>query len=218
MLCGRPYLLMFNKKAKFMLLRSFSNPILKYKPSTILLCFLFSFFLFCSSFLDYFFFCFFFVSFPFLFVMSHTSHLQERSHTSIGLLFLQSCLLCLWSLKVWSLKSEATLRQDPLIWVFGHFFDFFALWYRRGREASSVKILYKKFESWSNVPPKLLACIGFPYKVVHKIGHLRKFNRSREIEFNFLPLGLSPWNLAHLFSMLLATEVSLRFFNFCLGT
>ena len=32
--------------------------------------------------------------------MSHTSHLQERSPTSIGLLFLQSCLnICLWSLK-----------------------------------------------------------------------------------------------------------------------
>ena len=78
-----------------MLLRSFSNPILKYKPSTILLCFLF-----CSSFLDYFFFCFFFLSLPFLLVMSHTSHLQERSPTGIGLLFLQSGLnICLCSLK-----------------------------------------------------------------------------------------------------------------------
>ena len=36
------------------------------------------------------------------------------------------------------------------------------------------------------MPPKLLTCIGFLYKVVHKIGRLRKFNRSREIEFNFL--------------------------------
>ena len=56
LLCGMPYLLMFNKQAQPMLLRSFSNPILKYKPSTILLCFIF-----CSSFLDYFS----FVSFPF---------------------------------------------------------------------------------------------------------------------------------------------------------
>ena len=48
--------------------------------------------------------------------------------------------------------------------------------------------VYKKIrrKSWSNVPPKLLACIRFLYKVVHKIGRLRKFNRSREIEFNFL--------------------------------
>ena len=35
------------------------------------------------------------------------------------------------------------------------------------------------------MPPKLGACIRFLYKVVHKIGRLRKFNRSREIEFNF---------------------------------
>ena len=34
------------------------------------------------------------------------------------------------------------------------------------------------------MPPKSLACIGFLYKVVHKIGHIRTFNRSREIEFN----------------------------------
>ena len=35
------------------------------------------------------------------------------------------------------------------------------------------------------MPPKLLAGIGFLYQVVHKIGRLRKFNRSREIELNF---------------------------------
>ena len=33
------------------------------------------------------------------------------------------------------------------------------------------------------MPPKLLARIRFLYKVVHKIGRLRKFNRAREIEF-----------------------------------
>ena len=44
LLCGMPYLLMFNKQAQSMLLRSFSNPILKFKPSTILLCSLFLFF------------------------------------------------------------------------------------------------------------------------------------------------------------------------------
>ena len=87
LLCGMPYLLMFNKQAQSMLLRSFSNPILKYKPSTILLCFLF-----CSSFLDFFSLSLFlFLSLPFLLVMPHTSHLQERSPTSIGLLFLQCC-------------------------------------------------------------------------------------------------------------------------------
>ena len=30
---------------------------------------------------------------------------------------------------------------------------------------------------------------GFLYKVVHKIGRLRKFNRDREIEFNLFPAG-----------------------------
>ena len=39
--------------------------------------------------------------------------------------------------------------------------------------------------------PKLLACIRFLYKVVHKVGRLQKFNRAREIEFKFLTLGLS---------------------------
>ena len=63
--------------------------------------------------------------------------------------------------------------------------DFFASWYRKSREAFSVKIALKiQKKSWSYVPPKLLA--WFLYKVVHKIGRLRKFNRAREIEFNFL--------------------------------
>ena len=53
---------------------------------------------------------------------------------------------------------------------------------------------YKKIrrKSWSNVPPKLPACIGFLYKVVHKIGRLQKFNRSREIEFNFFTAWTIP--------------------------
>ena len=58
-------------------------------------------------------------------------------------------------------------------------------------EGHLVWKVHKKIQrkSWSNVPPKLLACIGFLYKVVHKIGRLRKFNRSREIEFNFITAG-----------------------------
>ena len=35
-------------------------------------------------------------------------------------------------------------------------------------------------KSWS--PPNLLACIGFLYNVVHKIGHFWKFNRARARE------------------------------------
>ena len=55
-------------------------------------------------------------------------------------------------------------------------------------------------KSWSNVPPKLLACIGFLYKVVHKIGRLRKFNHSHEIEieFNFL----TAWTISMKFGTL----------------
>ena len=53
-------------------------------------------------------------------------------------------------------------------------------------------------KSWSNVPPKLLACIGFLYKVVHKIGPLRKFSRFREIEFNFF----TAWTISMKFGTL----------------
>ena len=48
------------------------------------------------------------------------------------------------------------------------------------------------------MPPKLVACIGFLYKVVHKIGRLRKFNRSRGIEFNFL----TAWTISMKFGTL----------------
>ena len=53
-------------------------------------------------------------------------------------------------------------------------------------------------ESWSNMPPKLLACIGFLYKAVHKIGRFRKFNRFREIEFNFF----TTWTISMKFGTL----------------
>ena len=37
------------------------------------------------------------------------------------------------------------------------------------------------------------------------------------LHLTFLPLGLSLWNLAHLFIMFMATHPCLRLFNFCLG-
>ena len=79
---------------------------------------------------------------------------------------------------------------------------------------------YKKIQrkSSSNVPPNLLACIRFLYKVVHKNGCLRKFNRSREIEFNFFTAGtifMKPGTLVH---HVCGYKCCLRFFNFCLGT
>ena len=91
------------------------------------------------------------------------------------------------------------LRQDPLDLSFWSFSTFL----HHGIEKVEGHLLWKFYKkirrkSWSNVPPKLLACIGFPYKVVHKIGRLRKFNRSREIEFNFL----TAWSISMKFGTL----------------
>ena len=68
---------------------------------------------------------------------------------------------------IWGWRSP--LRQDPPPWFECLvIFCLFAPWYRKNREASSVKTASKiKRKSWSNVPPKLLACIGFLNKVVH---------------------------------------------------
>ena len=81
------------------------------------------------------------------------------------------------------LGEYGPLRQDPpLDLSFWSFLTFL----HHGIEKVERHLLrkfYKKIrrKSWSNVPPKLVACIGFLYKVVHKIGRLRKFNRSRGI-------------------------------------
>ena len=91
------------------------------------------------------------------------------------------------------------LRQDPLDLRFWSFLTFL----HHGIEKVKRHLLGKfhnkiQRKSWSNVPPKFLACIGFLYKVVHKIGRLRKFNRSREIEFNFL----TAWTISMKFGTL----------------
>ena len=71
----------------------------------------------------------------------------------------------------------------PLILSFWSFLTFLHYGIEKVETHRSVKTFHKKIrrKSWSNVPPKLLACIGFLYKVVHKIGRLRKFNGAREI-------------------------------------
>ena len=69
------------------------------------------------------------------------------------------------------------------------------------------------------MPPKLFTCIRFLDKVVHKIGRLRKFNRSREIEFNFLTgwtISMK-YGMAHLFSMPLATKIASDFLTLAKG-
>ena len=111
------------------------------------------------------------------------------------------------------------LRQDPPWFEFWSFLTFLHYGIEEV-ERHLVWKFYKKIrrKSWSNVPPKLLACIRFLYKVVHKIGRLRKFNRSREIEFNFF----TAWTISIKFGTLVqhapGYKKCLRIFNFCLGT
>ena len=113
------------------------------------------------------------------------------SLTSGTLVFKNACGTCEWRAVMTvrtasTLFSQGSFKAGPPWFEFLVIFDFFVPSYRKGREASSVKISWKiQRKSWSNVPPKLLAYIRFLYKVVHRIGHLRKFNRAREIEFNF---------------------------------
>ena len=111
------------------------------------------------------------------------------------------------------------LRQDPLDLSFWSFLTFL----HHGIEKVERHLLWKFHEkiprkSWSNVPPKLLACIRFLYKVAHKIGRLRKFNRSREIEFNFFTAWTIFMKLGTLVHHDYGYKTCLRFFNFCLGT
>ena len=93
-------------------------------------------------------------------------------------------------------------------------FDFFTPSYRGSREASSAKIAKDiQRKTWSNAPSKLLACIGFLYKVVHKIGRLRKFNRARKIEFNLL----TAWTITMKLGTLVHRVPGYRFLIFTLG-
>ena len=72
-------------------------------------------------------------------------------------------------------------------------------------------------KSWSNEPPKLLACIRFLYKVVHKIGRLRKFNRARQIEFNFFTVRTMFMKFGTLVHHVHGYKSCLRFLIFALG-
>ena len=85
--------------------------------------------------------------------------------------------------------QSVELRQDPLDLSFWSFFTFLHHRIEKVKRHLFCENFIKKSQrkSWSNVPPKLLTCIGFLYKVVHKNGRLRKFNRAREIEFKAGP-------------------------------
>ena len=113
------------------------------------------------------------------------------------------------------------LRQDPppLDLSFWSFLTFL----HHGIEEVERHLLWKFYKkirrkSWSNVPPKLLACIRFLYKVVHKNGRLRKFNRSCEIEFNFLTAWTISMKFGTLVQHALGSKTLPQIFNFCLGT
>ena len=103
-------------------------------------------------------------------------------------------------LNIPSKKFRRTVKAGPpLDFSFWSFLTFL----HNGIEDVERHLLWKfhkkiQRKSWSNVPPKLLACIRFLYKVVHKNGRLRKFNRSRGIEFNFL----TAWTISMKFGTL----------------
>ena len=110
---------------------------------------------------------------------------KRKAHTLVSCLF-SSTNNYLSSTTAKKLKCQLLKAGPPLDFSFWSFLTFL----HHGIEKVERHRLWKFHEkiprkSWSNVPPKLLACIRFLYKVVHKIGRLRKFNRSREIEFNF---------------------------------
>ena len=98
-----------------------------------------------------------------------------------------------------SVKNEGCLFSEGYIFtgVYGNFkagpldlsFWSFLTFLHHGIEEVEKHLLWKfhkkiRRKSWSNVPPKLLACIRFYTKLYTKSA-LQKFNRAREIEFNF---------------------------------
>ena len=118
-------------------------------------------------------------------------------------------------------KTHYLKRQDPLdfsFWSFGFTF------LHHGIDEVERHLLWtfqKKNQRkiWANVPPKLLACLRFLYKVVHKICCLRKFNRAQKIELNFfyrLDYLYETWHPCSSCSWL--QPFASYFFNFCLGT
>ena len=113
---------------------------------------------------------------------------------------------------------QTSSKQDPLIWVFGHFWLFSTIVYNVERHLlwKCHKQIQRK--SWSNVPPKLLTCIWFLSKLYTKSAVSENSIVLGRLNLTFLSLGLSLWNLARLFIMFMATKYCLRFFNFCLGT
>ena len=84
-----------------------------------------------------------------------------------------TCPFSVWACSCdWFLQDGLT-REDKTATVCD-------LWEWTSRERTSMEL--PNAMAWRIV---LLVCIRFLYKVVHKNGRLRKFNRARQIEFNF---------------------------------
>ena len=102
------------------------------------------------------------------------------------------------------------------IWVFGYFFTFF----RHGIEEVERHLLWKLNKK--NSKERLVKCTTEVARLYTSLYTKSAVYDSSialaRLKFNFLSLGGSPWNLAHLFTMLSATNRCLRFFNFCPGT
>ena len=114
-------------------------------------------------------------------------------------------------------NSTCMLRQDPPPWFeFLAIFDLFAPWYRRSGEAPSVKISFKEFKGKVGQMCHLscLLAWGFYTELYTKSAVSESSIALGRLNLTFLPLGLSPLNLAHLFSMLLATKFASDFLIF----
>ena len=114
---------------------------------------------------------------------------------------------------------RATIRRDPLDLSIRSFLTFL----HYGLEEVERHLLWRfhnkiQRKSWSNEPPKLLACIRFLYKVVHKIGHLRKFNCAREIECTFFTAWIMFMKFGTLVNHVHGSKTVSQTFNFCLWT
>ena len=140
---------------------------------------------------------------------------QRPAKSSVWELF---CIVYFENQDVEETHSGGTL-QDPHWFEILVIFDF--LHHRIDEvERHLLWKFHKKIQrkSWSNVPPKLLACIRFLYKVVHNKGRLRKLNRSREIEFNFFTAWSIFMKLGTLAHHVHGYKTLPQIFNFCLGT
>ena len=86
--------------------------------------------------------------------------------------------------------------------------------HKHTQERGPDKHVLASLQSFLNI--SINQSIRFLYKVVHKIGRLRKFNRARVIEFNFFNAWTIFIKLGTLVHHVHGYKNCLRLFNFCL--